>query len=840
MLSATIERRLAPDWPTAPFGYKPYEGQKHVKLVAGGGDVLAAFGDYSGTANGQGTDNSHPEVYRYRAQGDAWSTLVDRKKADTTPGWPRGVCRAGACWDSRRGVMWKTGGDERLNSYPPTMVSGGLWAFRKSDNTWHKVGPSHTGGSTYNLAWCDVTNALYVIASGAVIKYDLAGVVIGDGIERNNWTVIASPVSDSYLYNDHHFPVDRQRNRIVFYAPQRQETWAYYTATREFRKLNSQPLPVECYYQAHYISAIDRVVLFSGLTEEAYQVGNIVNHQIFALDPQTEQWSVVPTTGPDFLHANAFYFGLGAAYDEVNDCAVVIATSMDTKINPIKGSNNVSLIRFSQSDPVPPDPEPPMPTTIIVPVAGTYVLQEDTPPPVNQPPSVGLSVNATNVTVPATVTLTALASDPDGTLTKVEFLVGGTLIATDTALPFTFDVNITVAGTYSATAKAYDNAGGVTESTPVVVTATDVVIPPDPPSGQPSTPGTTLLPIVQTAVEYPGIGPEAITSAWNGAAFDYATNRMFLPVCGGHADFYPNASYQIQIPSGPSVRVHDMTPWGPPPKDANGYYISVPEYADGKPCSRHIYQGACWLPNQQRVMIGHGSTFSSAGSGDQYVGWLDPVTGTWQRKANIPFSPYGLGLWYLPDPLDADKVYCIMGGSIQVYKPSTDTYTPYPSVGSDPLHSFSWACSFSISPDGDWLYATRWGSWHPGHPESWVGSYGPQYANTVLRKRLRQTTPQAWQAMTTTGDNAGLFLNASPGFEPDPERNAIVCWTPGDPANVTILSLNDHSCTKVGIGVTPHTAHTMNGVYGRLRRYAPNSYALMTTPTLPVYTFTLP
>jgi RHS repeat-associated protein len=90
----------------------------------------------------------------------------------------------------------------------------------------------------------------------------------------------------------------------------------------------------------------------------------------------------------------------------------------------------------------------------------------------NVPPTVNLTapVNGATATAPATIALAATAADSDGTITKVEFYRGATLIATDTTAPFTgTDANV-AAGTYSYTAKAYDNAGGITTSTAASVT----------------------------------------------------------------------------------------------------------------------------------------------------------------------------------------------------------------------------------------------------------------------------------------------------------------------------------------------------------------------------------
>jgi hypothetical protein len=97
----------------------------------------------------------------------------------------------------------------------------------------------------------------------------------------------------------------------------------------------------------------------------------------------------------------------------------------------------------------------------------------------NSPPSVNLTAppDGATYTAPASITLQASASDPDGSITKVEFLRDGTLLATDTSAPYSFTWNNVAAGTYPLAARATDNQGAVTTSATVTVH----VVPPNAP-----------------------------------------------------------------------------------------------------------------------------------------------------------------------------------------------------------------------------------------------------------------------------------------------------------------------------------------------------------------------
>jgi spore coat protein A, manganese oxidase len=68
----------------------------------------------------------------------------------------------------------------------------------------------------------------------------------------------------------------------------------------------------------------------------------------------------------------------------------------------------------------------------------------------------------------------AVASTPSGSITKVEFYYGNTLLATSTAAPYRASWSNAPDGNYVLTAKAYASTGGVTISNPVQVIVSSV------------------------------------------------------------------------------------------------------------------------------------------------------------------------------------------------------------------------------------------------------------------------------------------------------------------------------------------------------------------------------
>jgi hypothetical protein len=90
---------------------------------------------------------------------------------------------------------------------------------------------------------------------------------------------------------------------------------------------------------------------------------------------------------------------------------------------------------------------------------------------VNALPSVALNwpTNNTVFAAPLTNTLQAAASDPDGSIQRVQFFNGADLLGSDTAEPYEFTVTNLAAGSYTLSARAIDNRGGSNSSSGVVI-----------------------------------------------------------------------------------------------------------------------------------------------------------------------------------------------------------------------------------------------------------------------------------------------------------------------------------------------------------------------------------
>ncbi|HYN94541.1 MAG TPA: glycoside hydrolase family 6 protein [Pilimelia sp.] len=103
-------------------------------------------------------------------------------------------------------------------------------------------------------------------------------------------------------------------------------------------------------------------------------------------------------------------------------------------------------------------------------------------PPGNQPPTVTLTspVDRANVALGNSFTMAANATDPDGSVSAVQFFVNGNLVGTDTEAPYQIDVSTGAIGfgIFTASARAFDNGSPPLTGDSARVSFTVVTVPP--------------------------------------------------------------------------------------------------------------------------------------------------------------------------------------------------------------------------------------------------------------------------------------------------------------------------------------------------------------------------
>jgi endonuclease/exonuclease/phosphatase family metal-dependent hydrolase len=123
------------------------------------------------------------------------------------------------------------------------------------------------------------------------------------------------------------------------------------------------------------------------------------------------------------------------------------------------------------------------------------------PEAANLPPIVAIDTPVPDATfaAPASIALAATASDPDGSITSVQFLANEVPLGTDTTSPYEWTWTGVPAGNYSLVAVATDSRSDWTRSTPVFITVTaaaDVSPPAAPSVSIPATGATALSPSI--------------------------------------------------------------------------------------------------------------------------------------------------------------------------------------------------------------------------------------------------------------------------------------------------------------------------------------------------------
>ena len=125
------------------------------------------------------------------------------------------------------------------------------------------------------------------------------------------------------------------------------------------------------------------------------------------------------------------------------------------------------------------------------------------------PPIVNLTTDYSTYLPPATVVMTATATDPNGSISQVQFYNGATLLATVTASPYVYTWSNVAAGSYTLTAIATDNSGLCTTSAAVNITV------------QGSCAAPTFNPVAGT---YGAAQSVTISTTTNGATLRYTTD----------------------------------------------------------------------------------------------------------------------------------------------------------------------------------------------------------------------------------------------------------------------------------------------------------------------------
>ena len=154
----------------------------------------------------------------------------------------------------------------------------------------------------------------------------------------------------------------------------------------------------------------------------------------------------------------------------------------------------------------------------------------------NAAPSVSIGSPAASAVLSNTASCAASASDSDGSISRVEFLMGSTVVGSDTASPYTcsFDTTKFANGGYTFTARATDNLGKATSVSRSVSIQNQASNPDD--GGGTGSPISSADIVNQAQAET----PFSQQSGFNTQALNQYLSASSIPESGMHAFTLPN------------------------------------------------------------------------------------------------------------------------------------------------------------------------------------------------------------------------------------------------------------------------------------------------------------
>jgi hypothetical protein len=275
-------------------------------------------------------------------------------------------------------------------------------------------------------------------------------------------------------------------------------------------------------------------------------------------------------------------------------------------------------------------------------------------------------------------------------------------------------------------------------------------------------------------------GCAAVVFAWSGGAYD-SRHRKLLVWGGGHNDYWGNEIYGFDLRQGRWERLTDPSP--------GRLIASADPLADGRPNSRHTYDGVQYIEQADRLFA-RGGSMSSNGY-ETTVTWLfDPDRLQW-NAASFTAGPRGsLGYSSGYDPASG-LVLMRTHNALWSYAYATNTWTQV----ADLSRNEKWQAKRGAVDTRRQLF------WSIGSTDFLVWSIAAG----------KQVTDD-WAA-----PGAEDIVNATaPGFDYDSKADQFVAWK-GGPVHVLDLATKTWN-VKSGIGAPP--AQTENGTYGRWRYLA--------------------
>lgn len=290
--------------------------------------------------------------------------------------------------------------------------------------------------------------------------------------------------------------------------------------------------------------------------------------------------------------------------------------------------------------------------------------------------------------------------------------------------------------------------------------------------------------------------PWAVIAAWSGGAYDTKRDRLIV-WGGGHGDYSGNEIYAFNVGTLSWQRVNNPT------MDVSGDEASG-VYPDGRPRSRHTYDGVEYLPPpiDRFCGLGAGGTYPSAQIGTPRCDCFNFDTLQWERFADTP--AYGHPVCSAYDPVRGHVWEHPPGTGSQLaeFNPVANTWTQRGASSPGDIYY----CNGEVDPIRRKFIAIGNGI---------AASWNIDAAGTLARTNLPTSGATAIQSAE------------NPGVAYDPVSDKFVVWNGG--ADVYTLNLSTYVWTRIPPAATNTvipTAPDIRGTYGRFR-YIPSKNAFI-------------
>jgi hypothetical protein len=285
-------------------------------------------------------------------------------------------------------------------------------------------------------------------------------------------------------------------------------------------------------------------------------------------------------------------------------------------------------------------------------------------------------------------------------------------------------------------------------------------------------PDTTLRSVLPAPL--PRGNPKAIVTAWNGGAVDTLRSRLLI-WGGGHADYFGNELYALDLTTQKVSRLTDPSP-------AASSADCKEALPDGTPTARHTYGGMAYLPGDDALWITNGSLSPCGFAGTD--SWMFRFADRrWERVAeNNPVRGYGVmaaydpatGWIYVKDRVDF-YAYASRSRSFRKLNSREQPVDYHLSAAIDTKRRL-----FVMVGDG---------------------------VQMIDLRTYEMTRPR------TDGAPALITGRQSPGIAYDPIGDRIVVWHGGD--DVFALDMDGRRWSQVAVSKGPSVAAPQQGTFGR-------------------------